>query len=321
MNISAGKNQLYTGIALAIAATLVWSGNFIVASGIAYKIPPVSLAFYRWLIATFIMAPLAFSKLKAERQSIVSSYRYLFWVSLTGIACFNTFIYIAGRFLPAINLVLIATTSSPVMSAVLAAIFLKEKFTWRTFFSLLLCISGVAILVSRGTLATYKGMAASSGNWWVLVAALMFAIYNILARKKPSSISPLVFLFIIFAMGTILLLPVFIWETIHITNTAFTDYQLVTATNPHLAPWNYEPHILWAIVYLGIGASVISYLCWNAAIKRLGAARTALFGNLIPIFSALEAVVILKEHIELIHIVSGSLVIAGLLIANVKKKL
>ncbi|MBL0133538.1 MAG: EamA family transporter [Chitinophagaceae bacterium] len=62
------------------------------------------------------------------------------------------------------------------------------------------------------------------------------------------------------------------------------------------------------------------FLCWNIAISRLGAARTALFGNLIPIFSSFEAVILLGEKITSIHIISGLLVIGGLLLANLSSK-
>ena len=104
-----------------------------------------------------------------------------------------------------------------------------------------------------------------------------------------------------FSFGTLLLLPFFILE--------------VRNTDP--VSWNWN--LVSIIVYLGLGASVISYLLWNGAIARLGSARTALFGNLIPIFSTLEAVWILDEKITLIHIISGLLVVTGLIIANLRK--
>jgi drug/metabolite transporter (DMT)-like permease len=302
MNSSPGKNQFYTGIALAIAATLIWSGNFIVARGVNGKILPVSLAYYRWLTAALVMAPFAFTAFKKEITAIAKSWKYLLLISLTGIAFFNTFIYIAGRYVPAINLALIATTSSPVMSAILAAIFLKEKMSWLSITGLLICICGIVLLLSKGSWDTLMNFRFSKGDWWTLLAALMFAVYNIMAKRKPAGISPPAFLFTIFALGTLMLLPAFAWQATHAPAPA----------------WN--SNLVWVILYLGIGASVIAYLCWNAAIKRLGAARTALFGNLIPIFSTLEAVMILKEDIRPIHIASGLLVISGLIIANLRKK-
>jgi drug/metabolite transporter (DMT)-like permease len=74
--------------------------------------------------------------------------------------------------------------------------------------------------------------------------------------------------------------------------------------------------LLLIILYLGLGASVISFLCWNIAIGKLGAGRTALFGNLIPVFSSAEAAVLLGERFTWIHLLSMLLVFAGILLAN-----
>ena len=74
--------------------------------------------------------------------------------------------------------------------------------------------------------------------------------------------------------------------------------------------------LLLIILYLGLGTSVISYLCWNIAIGKLGAGRTALFGNLIPVFSSMEAALILNEKFTKVHIVSMLLTFSGIIIAN-----
>jgi drug/metabolite transporter (DMT)-like permease len=76
---------------------------------------------------------------------------------------------------------------------------------------------------------------------------------------------------------------------------------------------------LSTILYLGLGTSVICFYIWNKAIAALGSGRTALFGNLIPVFSSIEAVFFLDEKITPIHIISFILVVAGLVIANLKK--
>jgi hypothetical protein len=94
-----------------------------------------------------------------------------------------------------------------------------------------------------------------------------------------------------------------------------------------LANWAGVMHTQWSwslfsvILYLGAGTSVIAFLCWNIALQKLGAGRTVLFGNLIPIFSTLEAVWLLGEEITNIHIISGVLVIAGLVLANARVKI
>jgi drug/metabolite transporter (DMT)-like permease len=297
---SPGKS-VYTGITFAILATIIWSGNFIVARGVIHQIPPFSLAFYRWLTAAVIILPLGIIKFNKEKNIVRQHWKYLFWVALTGITLFNTLIYIAGHHSPAINLALIGTTSAPVFAILLAAIFLKEKIKVLRLAGLVISISGIVLLLSGGSFERLIRFHFSTGDWWVLAAALCFAIYNTLVREKPVQLSAINFLLIIFSTGTLLLLPFYVWEIIN--------------TEP--VSWNVD--LILIVLYLGLGASVISYLLWNAAIARLGSARTALFGNLIPVFSTLEAIWLLNEQISTIHIISGILVITGLVIANLRR--
>jgi drug/metabolite transporter (DMT)-like permease len=292
---------VYTGVSFAIFATIIWSGNFIVARGVIQQIPPFSLAFYRWLTASIIMFPIAIQKFNTEKAIVFRHWKYFFWISLTGITLFNTLIYIAGHYSTAINLALIGTTSSPVFAVILAAIFLKEKIKPLRILGMIVCITGIIILLSAGSLERLINFHFSTGDLWVLAAAMSFAIYNTLVRKKPTNISPANFLFVVFSFGTLLLLPFYLWE--------------VVTTKAVVWDWN----LTFIILYLGVGASVISYLLWNGAIGRLGSPRTALFGNLIPVFSTLQAMWILNENVTGVHIVSGLLVIVGLIIANLRK--
>jgi drug/metabolite transporter (DMT)-like permease len=159
---------------------------------------------------------------------------------------------------------------------------------------------GIIYLVVRGSFERLLNFHFTAGDLWVLGAAVFFAGYNVLVRKKPNAISPIVFLFITFLMGSILLLPFYFWEA---------------KNNP---PIEWTTNLFLIVLYLGLGTSVIAFLLWNSAIAKLGAARTALFGNLIPLFSSLEAVWLLNEDITIIHLISGLFIIVGLVIANLK---
>lgn len=296
--MSSLKRDTYTGVGLALLAVIIWSGNFIAARGVIREIPPVSLAFYRWLTATIILLPFAYRHARRDWRLIRSSAGYLFWASLSGIALFNTFVYVGAHYTAAINLALIGTTSSPVMAILLAWIFLKEPVGWDKLLGMVLCIAGVLFLIARGSLSNLLAFHFTQGDAWILAAAFCFAMYNTLVRRKPSGISPLAFLLAVFGGGTLLLLPVYIFE----------------ASGPVAVTWT--PGLILIILYLGAGASVISFLCWNQAVGKLGAGRTALFGNLIPVFSSAEAVLLLGEKFTWIHIVSMLLVFAGILLAN-----
>lgn len=301
MSVPIQKSQALTGIFLAILATIIWSGNFVVARGVIRQIGPVSLAFFRWSTATLIIAPIAWKRFRAEKKEVRKHIGYLFWSGLTGVSIFNTCIYIAGHFTSAINLALIGTTSSPIFATLLAALFWKDKPGLFRITGMLICFAGIVLLISKGSWQTLASFHFSGGDIWVLTGSFAFAIYSNLVRKKPATLSSVNFLFVVFAIGTALLFPFFIAELLSGTHTV----------------WNWP--MAAVILYLGAGASVTAFLCWNLSIQKIGAGRTVLFGNLIPIFSVLEAVWLLGEKITQLHLLSGALVVAGLVLANTRR--
>ncbi len=292
------QKGIYAGVALAILAAIIWSGNFIVARLVINNVPPVTLAFFRWTTASLIIFPFAYKQFVAERKVVVKHWLYFTAVAVSGVTLFNTFVYLGAHYTTATNLALIGTTSSPIMAIILARIFLKEKIGLLKIVGVAICVTGVLFLLIRGNFKNLLHLHFENGDLLVLAGAFCFAVYNVLARKKPTGVSPINFLFIIFSMGTLMLLPFYLLET--------SEKSAIT--------WNKE--ILISILYLGVGASVICFLIWNSAIKILGAGRTALFGNLIPIFSSIEAALLLHEKFTLMHAIGILIIFIGIITAN-----
>jgi drug/metabolite transporter (DMT)-like permease len=295
------ENTIYAGIGLATLSALIWSGNYVVARGISASISPVSLAFYRWLCATICITPLAWKHTRAQWPTIKRNWKYLLVVSLIGISCYNTLIYKAAHDLPAVDLALLGTTSLPIFSLLLSFFFLRERILPLRIIGMLICLIGILFLLSRGNWENLKAFEFIPGDGWILLAAFLFSIYTILARKKPSGIGPLPFLFTTFITGTLILFPFYLLE------------------NLDAAPVVWNTRFLMIILYLGIGNSVLAYYFWNGAIGRLGATRTSLFSNLIPVFSSVEAVLFLGEPFNRTHWISALLVLLGLVLANHRK--
>ena len=291
-----------TGIGLALITVVIWSGNYVIAKGIAKQLPPVTLAFFRWLLAALCILPFAIKTILQQQAIFLANKKYIFWTALTGVTIFNTFIYLAGHYTSAINLALIGTTSAPIFATLMAAFFLKENISKYRITGMVICITGILYLLSQGSLHQLAGLHFGKGDVLVLISAFTFAIYNTLVRKKPAAISPIAFLAVIFTLGAACLLPFYLYEFMH------------------TPPVQWTANMGWIILYLGIGNSIIAFFCWNASIERLGAAGTALFGNLIPVFSTIEAVLFLHETFSPIHLISGLLVIGGLMIANITYK-
>lgn len=299
MNSTNSVSGEIKGIGLALLAVIIWAGNFVIARSVVGQIGPITLAFFRWFFASLLMLPIGWTAFKREWSVIKGHLPYLMVTALFGIALFNTLVYIAGHYTGAINMAMLGTTSSPIFSIILAYVFLKDKPGKLRIVGIVVCISGIVWLLSGGSWNNLRRFHLTGGDTWVLGGAFCFAVYNIQVRRKPSNISALPFLLVIFSIGTLLLVPGMIWENFHAASVK----------------WSYS--MAGMILYLAAGTSVIAFLVWNAAIAHIGIGRTVLFGYLIPLVSAFEAVFFLGEQFNRNHLISACLIAAGLFLTNV----
>ena len=295
--ISEKSDSLWAGYAFALGATALWSGNFIVARGLTDAIPPVSLAFFRWLTAVLVFAPFALRGVAREWPAVRQHFMFIAVTAFLGVTCFNTFIYIAGHTTTAMNLSLIAITF-PVFVMLFSRVLFKEVLHLKKAAGIALVLTGVICLITRGEVSRLMAVRFVAGDLWMLAAAVIFAVFSILLRQKPPDISVYSFQFTLFCLGLIFLLPVFIWE-----QAGSSGQSLTRTTVP-------------AILYVGIFASLCAFLLWNRAIMALGTSRAGIIYYTLPLFSGFLAFLFLGESIGLIHGVSLGLILTGIVMAN-----
>ncbi|CAM2770115.1 DMT family transporter [Flavobacterium frigoris] len=293
-------NNQTKGVLFALCATLLWSVNFVIASGIKGHIPPVGLAFWRWTIACVVLAPFAIKSTIRNRVEIKKNIRFLALTAVLGITIFNTLIYFAGKTTSAVNLSLIAI-SIPLFIVAISRIAFKEKVSNTKIIGILTIILGVLILITKGSLLSLLQIKFAIGDLIMLIACFFFASYTILVRLKPKGLPSKVFLFSVFVLGVLFLFPFYLWEHLYYKKVIFDSTTIFAAT------------------YVGIFASLVSYYLWNEAITLIGTQKTALIYYLIPVFSGVLAYLFLNQNIVLSQIISMGIIIAGLFITNRKK--
>lgn len=295
------KNKPYSpniaGYILAIGATVIWSGNYIIARGLSESIPPISLAFWRWFVAVVVLMPFAIRSLISQWSVIKDNLGYLATTALIGVTVFNTLIYIAGHTTTAINLSLIAITS-PIFILILSQIFYGEMITLKKTAGVVITITGVLLLICNGSLSTLLHIRFVLGDLLMLLASVTFAVYSILVKRKPVHLSMDAFLLSTFIFGLISLLPLYIWER---AIYGVGDFN-------HTA--------ILSILYVGIFASLAAFFMWNKAILSIGPAKTALVYYSLPIYSGITAALFLNEAISIVHVFSMLLIVSGIIIAN-----
>lgn len=301
MKINLNNKRVLSGYLFAVIATVIWSGNFIVARGLNESIPPVSLAFWRWLVAIIIFLPFGLKPLILEWRIIKKNFLFLSIVSILGISIFNTLIYIAGQTTTAINLSLISITF-PIFILIISRLFLNEKITTNKILGIIIVVFGVLLLITKGNIADLFLIEFVLGDFWMLLASLIFAIYSILLKYKPKELSLLPFQLITFIIGLFYLLPFYIWEY---------------ATSPSLV---LDSSIIGSILYVGVFASLIAFIMWNKSIVSIGATKAGLIYYTLPLFSGFLAYVFLDEHVSAIHLYSLLLIIFGILTAIYSSK-
>lgn len=292
-------NNSSKGVLFALLATLLWSVNMVIASGIKNHIPPIGLAFWRWTVACIVLAPFAIKSTMASLQIVRKHFWYLTFTAILGITIFNTLIYFAGKTTSAINLSLIAI-SIPLFIVVLSRIIFKEKVSNIKIVGIVTIITGVLVLISKGSWQSLLQINFTVGDLLMLLACFFFAYYTILVRKKPNELSPKVFLFSVFIIGTILLFPFYFYEHNYIKKV-IVDTKTIAVTT-----------------YVGVFASLISFYLWNEAIELIGTSKTAIIYYLIPVFSGILAYFFLHQAILPTQITSMGIIVSGLLIANKK---
>lgn len=292
------KNQT-KGVLFALLATLLWSVNMVIASGIKGHIPPVGLAFWRWTVASVVLAPFALKNTISKFLILKKNIKYLLLTAVLGVTVFNTLVYFAGKTTSAINLSLIAI-SIPIFIVSLSRIIFKEKITTIKLIGIITIISGVLVLITKGSLQSLLEINFTKGDLLMLLACFFFASYTILVRQKPSEIPSKVFLFTVFVLGVVLLFPFYLIEHFFGAKVIF------------------DAKTISIICYVGICASLISYYLWNEAITLIGTYKTAVIYYLIPVFSGILAYFFLNQTIVINQIISMGIIILGLFMTNKK---
>lgn len=281
----------------AFGATVLWSGNFVVARGLAGQLTPIEISFWRWGLAFLILLPFTAKSVWEHRQLLRTYWKQYLCLGFFGVSLINTLNYKAGITTEATNIALIAT-SAPVFMALISRVVLHDRLSRQQGTGLVIALLGVIILVTKGSLDALLSLTLTEGDLWALLGAVTFAIFTIQLRFRPEGMPPVAFLTVIFGIGTLGLVPFWGWDVL-----------MGEAHWPSLPQFG-------CLVYIALFASIIAFLFWNKAIDLIGPVRSGVIYYSIPLFSSIEAALLLGESVTLSQIVGGILIIGGILFST-----
>ncbi|MEU7731152.1 DMT family transporter [Streptomyces sp. NPDC040724] len=286
--VSTGKKGAAgLGVLLALTATVVWSGSFVATRGMADTVPPVQAVFWRWIIALITVAPFAARQAWQQRALIRRHFGYIALASLFGVALYNTLVHQAGLTTSASNMGMIMA-ASPVIMALYARLG-GERLGPRRTFGILLAAFGVLLLVGDGSL----GFDFGAGDLWMFGAALSFATYSALLRRKPAELGGLAFLITTFVLGALMLAPAYA-----VSVSVQGGFEITTGT-------------VGPLLYVGVFSSAVAFFAWNKAVSIIGAARAGVVYYLQPVCVAGLGLLLLGERTGPAQLLCMALILGG----------
>lgn len=290
---SAPANAAANAWIFAVLPPLFWAGNFLFARMFRDAIPPFQMSFWRWALALLILAPFAASQLRGAWAILRREWPLLAALGLFGVTAFNCFIYVALHHTTVVNAALI-NSLMPVMTFTFAFLLLGSRLNAQQLAGIVVSLAGAAVVITQGSLAGLVGLDFNAGDLLVVGGLTCWALYTVMIRWRPSALPPLAFLLVTIAFGTVFHLPLVAYELATVGGFAAGAGEL------------------GVIAYYAVFPSLLAYIFWNRAVKSLGPGRTAMFMHLMPIFSALLAVIFLGEVLRLYHFVGLVLIVGGI---------
>jgi drug/metabolite transporter (DMT)-like permease len=275
----------------------IWGANFIVIKSAFRDMPPLAFNAVRMTVAALVLGVI-WGVREREKTMPWSDWLSLFGVGLLGNTIYQL-LFVTGLDLTTSGVSSLLIGTIPIWAALLAMALGWEQITPRTWLGIFLAFGGVALV----TLGSPSGLAKNTivGNALTLLAAACWAGYTVLSKRLLEKYSALR----VSAVGLLLGVPG-LWP-FAVSDLLSLDWRALS-----LSLWG-------SILYAGGISVALAYIIWSYGVQKLGAARTAVFNNLVPVVTFTLAVLVLHESVTWVQLVGGAIALAGVWQATKKR--
>ncbi|WP_346862728.1 DMT family transporter [uncultured Draconibacterium sp.] len=292
------KNKDFMAIAAALGAAFFWSFSFVwfKIAFLAYK--PITVVIFRLAISAVLITVIAWA-LKRLQKPTRKDFRLFILMAL-----FEPFIYFLGESYglqyvsSTVAAVIVATI--PLLTPIAAWYFHKEKVNRMNLFGLLFSFVGVALVVLNGS---FKFDASPLGVGLEFMAVFAAIAYAIVLKSLAERYNTLTIIAYQNIIGMVLFLP--IWFVLDFTDFIHTPF---------------HAEAFRAIILLAVFSSTLAFVFFTQSVRHMGVTKTNTFINLIPVFVAILAFIILKDELGVQKIAGILVVVTGLFLSQLKKR-
>ena len=275
------------------------ASNLVVARGGVEYVPPISLAFWRWFFVFVILISLNYQIILKNIKYLKKEYKKLFFLGVTGCGICGAFPFMAGTTTTVANMGIIYT-SSPIFIILISSYFYKERLNAFQFLGLTLCFAGVISIIAKGDVSILVSLKFTSGDLWMLGAAIGWALYAVFLLNWKSKFSLFSRFTIIAFFGAVSLLPFSLAENYFIRPVIFNN-----------------DFYFWTI-FAAISPGIIAFSLYAQVQKKLGASITGFTLYLFTVYGAFYGIVIFGEQLESYHYYGAALVFTGMFLVRKK---
>lgn len=279
----------------------MWAGNWVAGRALRDAYDPLTLNFGRWLVAAAVLAPFALPALAGLWPVVRRRLGLLLLLAFTGVALFQGLVYLGLRTTTAVNGLLI-NSSLPLFMILCSWAIEGERTSARQVAGMLVSLAGILVIVSHGQLANLLALQVRPGDAWILLAMPVWGIYSVLLKRRPPELGGVAFLFVLTILGLLMLAPLIALEALRAPPHA--------PTLPQAA----------GVLYMGIAASVVAFICWNKGVAVVGANMAGFTLHLLPAFGTVLAILFLGESFGLHHAAGIATILAGVILATARKR-
>ncbi|TGP41435.1 DMT family transporter [bacterium M00.F.Ca.ET.228.01.1.1] len=276
-------------------AILLWAGNVIVSKLSAHTIDPSAITFYRLLLAVALMSLFTLRPAWRNRAAIVPQLPKLALLGFLAMALFQSLSYEAAKTTTATNMSII-TALVPLMTMVASTLLLGEAPSAGMVGGGILSLLGVVYLITQGRPSMLLANGVHLGDLLMIFASLAYALYGVLLKRWHVGLPSWQSTYLQALFALLFMLPL-----------------LLRLPAAQAVPTRASVPL---ILYAGVLASVVLPYLWMQGVKHLGPNRCSLFMNVLPIATALIAIVMLGETLHPYHVLGGGTALLGVFVAQ-----
>ena len=252
------QSTLPLGLAylMLVGVVFFWSTGIVLVKGVHETIPPIGLTFWRWMIGAICLLPIVIPRLKYDLPVMLGNWKFYASMGFFMIGA-SALTAVSLNFTTATNAAIV-NAAQPTTTALVAWLFFHDRLSPLQFAGIVAAVVGILIMVSEANLQMLLGLNINPGDVIMVGAVFGYAIYANRLPGLPKEISFVGGLFTIFLFGSLIQLPIYIYESITFKTVPLTFETAGT------------------LFVLAFFTSVIPMFMWNKAVPVAGVNRAAI---------------------------------------------